>query len=155
MSRVLERLLAQGRQEKLWDRQLSLLAGFLQYQQDTFKSQCKAKSLRRRATQSFCQPVISSAPDQRVLGSQRSTRDFKRGPRVVVQAAYQARHNGEGDLPARQIPQEPVEVGAAGVVQKVRDLRQRLDDGLARFHFAIEHTQRVGFTAPLTVGAEL
>src|SRR5262245_13776207 len=100
-SRFLERLLSQGRQEKLWDRQLSLLARFLQYQQDTFKSQCKAKSFRRRATQSFCEPVISSAPDQRVLGSQRSTRDFKRGPRVVVQAANQARHNGEGDLPAR------------------------------------------------------
>ena len=105
-----------GARKSCGRRQLSLLSRLLQHQQDALKSQGKAKTLGRWTAQGFRESVVSPASDQRILCAQCSTRDLESGSRVVVQATDKTGHDGERNLTARQIAQELVEVGSAGLV---------------------------------------
>ncbi len=106
-----------------------------------------------RAAQHLGKPVVAPAADHRVLGAQRAAGNLKRRPRVVVEPAHQARRNLIGKAARLKFARDAVEMLAALGVEVVDDLGQLLDDRLVRFHFAIEHAQRVGVRAALAIRA--
>ena len=106
-----------------------------------------------RPAQHLGKPVVAPTADHRVLGAQRAAGNLKRRPRVVVEPAHQTRRNLIGKAARLQPARDPLEMLAALGVEVVDDLGQLFDDRLVRFHFAIQHAQRIGFGSPLAIHA--
>ena len=103
--------------------------------------------------QRFGQPVVAPAAQHRILRAQRAVDHFERGAHVVIQAAHQPRAHLVCDAAIVEVLLHRVEMRAARVAEVIDDARQLLDDGLVRFHFAIQHAQRIGFGAALAIAA--
>ena len=121
---------------------------------DALQSQSEAKTVGGLSPQDLGQPVIAPTAHQSILGAQSRTGDFKGGAGVVVQPPHQAGYDPERDIAALEIPQEPIEVLPARLVQTLQDRREGLDYRLAGLPLAVQNPQWIGLGTPAAVLAE-
>src|SRR5688572_7970169 len=101
------------------------------------------------------EPVVTPAPEHRVLRTQGTVYELERGARVVIETADEAGlHRVDYSPIVEQLP-DGCEMRQALPAKMVEDGGQRVDDGLIGRHLAVEHAQGIRHGAALAVMAHV
>ena len=102
------------------------MPGLLERQDQPIEPDAEPDARRRATAEQLDQAVVAAAAaDRLLLALPTADVELERGPRVVVEAAHEARLEAVGDAEGVEVAADRIEVRGAGGAQPVGDARRR------------------------------